>query len=57
MDEDKLSDLAASMADLQFSSPIPDIGSSQECTGVLIEWTAGSVWDSYPYGQKIVALY
>ena len=44
MDEDELSDLAASMADLRSSSPIPDIGSSQKCTGVLVEWTAGSVW-------------
>ena len=49
IDDDELSDLA--MADLQSSSLIPDIDSSQECTGVLVKWTAGSVWDTYPYHQ------
>jgi len=51
IDNDELSDLAVSMADLRSSSPVPDIDSSQECTGVLVEWTAGSVWDTYPYHQ------
>lgn len=54
-DEDYLSDLAMSMADLRSSSespsPTPRIDSMQECTGVLVEWTAGSVWDTYPYHQ------
>jgi hypothetical protein len=53
-DDDDLTDLAASMADLRSSSdssPPPDIDSLQECTGVLVEWTAGSVWDTYPYHQ------
>jgi hypothetical protein len=59
-DDDDLTDLAASMADLRSSSdssPPPDIDSLQECTGVLVEWTAGlcvghlpvsSTWYSKP---------
>lgn len=50
-DSDNVSDLAVSMADLRSSSPSLDIDSPQVCTGVLIEWTAGSVWDTYPYHQ------
>jgi hypothetical protein len=51
---EELSDLSLSimMADLRSSSPAPEIDSMQAaCTGVLVEWTAGSVWDTYPYHQ------
>ena len=52
-DVSDVSDLAVSMAVLRSSSltPPPDIDSLQECTGVLVEWMAGSVWDTYPYHQ------
>jgi hypothetical protein len=50
-DDDDVSTLAVSLADLRSSSPAPDIDSARECTGVLVEWTAGSVWDTYPYHQ------
>ena len=51
--EDKLG-LAAPMSNLRSSSPISDLNESHECTGVLVHWTAGSVWDSYPYMQHVV---
>lgn len=28
-----------------------DLNQTNECTGVLVEWSAGSVWDTYPYHQ------
>lgn len=32
-------------------SPIMDFDKAPECTGVLVHWTAGSIWDTYPYHQ------
>ena len=48
------SGLAAPMSNLRLSSPISSLNEPQECTGVLVHWTAGSVWDSYPYMQHSV---
>jgi hypothetical protein len=48
------SGLAASMSNLRSSSLISDLNELQECTGVLVHWAAGSVWDSYPYMQHSV---
>jgi hypothetical protein len=50
-DVEDVSGLAVSMSNLRSSSPISDLNEAQECTGVLVHWTAGSVWDSYPYMQ------
>lgn len=54
LDEDDLSNLAVSIAYLRSSSPAPDIDQTQECTGVLVQWMAGSVWDTYLYHQHRV---
>lgn len=54
LDEDDLSNLAVSIACLRSSSPAPDIDQTQECTGVLAQWMAGSVWDTYLYHQHRV---
>jgi hypothetical protein len=51
--EDELG-LAAPMSNLWSSLPISSLNEPQECTGVLVHWTAGSVWDSYPYMQHSV---
>ena len=41
-----------SVADSESMYPTPNIDSDPlACTGVLVEWTAGSVWDTYPYHQ------
>jgi len=54
MDIEDVSGLAVSMTILQSSLPILDLNEVQECTGVLVHWTAGSVWDSYPYMQHSI---
>ncbi|KAI1781589.1 hypothetical protein LXA43DRAFT_1070016 [Ganoderma leucocontextum] len=44
------SDLSTSAAALALGESDSDgEGESNECIGVRVEWTAGSVWDTYPY--------
>lgn len=43
-----------SLAGPHLSSPILEPNEAQECTGVLVHWTPGSVWDTYPYHQHSI---
>ena len=36
-------------ADSATPEAVVDIDEERECSGVLVEWTPGSVWDTYPY--------
>jgi len=54
MDVEDESGLAASMSNLRSSSPISYLNEAHECTGVLVHWMAGSVWDSYLYMQHSI---
>jgi hypothetical protein len=51
VDNDNVSELAASLGNLRSSWPIQDLDEAWECTGTLVQWTPGSVWDTYPYHQ------
>ncbi|KAI0043508.1 hypothetical protein FA95DRAFT_1681862, partial [Auriscalpium vulgare] len=51
-------ELCRSISDVEVQSPIEGvINLGTECTGVLVEWTAGSVWDSYPFQQHMERKY
>ncbi|KAF4567094.1 hypothetical protein EYR40_006090 [Pleurotus pulmonarius] len=41
--DDEVNDMVESFTDITITR------TSIECTGVIVEWTPGSVWDTYPY--------
>ncbi len=52
-DEEEISNLTSSIVDLYTSAPLKmdATEASVHCDGVLVHWTPGSVWNTYPYQQ------
>ncbi|OSD00270.1 hypothetical protein PYCCODRAFT_1479355 [Trametes coccinea BRFM310] len=47
--DDQLADVVISMGELSSVGVAAKNTDTCECRGVLVEWTPGSVWDTYPY--------
>ncbi|KAH9856503.1 hypothetical protein C2E23DRAFT_771814, partial [Lenzites betulinus] len=50
-EDEQVTDLCDTLADLESTTVI------QECRGVLVEWTPGSVWNTYPYHRHVSGSY